>query len=168
MRVNFFDTKYREAARRDKLFGICDDQNGKKAYTDVENKAMWTAQVINNSCMEIAFTPIDNCISIFKEGTNDRESTCDGMLTFPNSLFLVELKEKTKGGSWIAGAKKQLENTIKLLCANHCIDEFGKKKAYVCNKRHPYFRKIDNSEQKDFFKKNNGFRLDIQANIIIK
>ncbi len=35
MIINFFNTNCKESAKKEKLFGICDDQNGTKAYTDI-------------------------------------------------------------------------------------------------------------------------------------
>ena len=60
---------------------------------NVTDNTKWIAKVINNNDLAISFTPIDNCIIVLKEGTLDKESTCDGMLTFSNSLYLVELKK---------------------------------------------------------------------------
>jgi len=166
MSVNFFETDCKEHARTDNIFGICDDQDGYKAYTSITDSEKWIAKVINNANFAVSFTAIDNCIIIFKEGTNDKESTCDGMLTFPASLYLVELKDQEK--DWLPKAKSQLENTIKLLYANHNLSNFKYKKAYACNKKHPYFTVINAAEKKAFFKKTNGFRFDVHAEIMIK
>ncbi|MEI6410544.1 MAG: hypothetical protein WCR52_14235 [Bacteroidota bacterium] len=149
------------------MFGICDDQNATKAYTDGIDDRKWIATVINTYEIEISFTPIDNCIIILKTGTLDKESTCDGMLTFNDSIYLVELK-KQKTGGWLPDAKRQLENTIELLNANHNIDNIRFKKAYACNKKHPNFTVIDSEERKAFFQRTNGFRIDAQSKIVIK
>ena len=168
MSVNFFDTPCKEPARIDPLFGICDNQDGvSKAYTDDVNQNKWVATVINENETEVSFTPIDHCISILKEGTKDEESLCDGMLTFQNSLFLVELKEKEKH-AWQSKAVAQLENTIRLLQTNHDLSAFKYKKAYACNKKHPLFTSIDNEARMKFFRATNGFRIDAQAQIVIK
>jgi len=167
MKVDFFDTPCKEPARIDTLFGICDDQDGVSiAYTDNSNQDKWVAIVINKNETEVAFTPIDHCITILKEGTKDEESLCDGMLTFQNSLYLVELKEKEKN-AWQSEAIAQLENTIRLLQANHDLSAFKYKKAYVCNKKHPNFSVYDNEKQKALFSKTK-FRIDIQSEILIK
>ena len=167
MRINFFNTDCKEAFRTEVLFGICDDQNGKAAYTDISNPDNWIAKVINDKNVQVAFTAIDNCIKILKKGTKDQESTCDGMLTFDNSIYLIELKVQRTGG-WISEAILQLENTIKLLQTNHSLNEFKYKKAIACNRKHPNFRTMDNEFMKRFFQKTNGFRIDIQAEIKIK
>ena len=167
MSVNFFETPCREPARNNLVFGICDDQHGSKAYTaDDFFREKWIAIVKNGQQLEITFTPIDNCIPIYKEGTGDEESTCDGMLTFSSSLFLVELKNWGTGG-WLPKAIKQLRNTIELINANHDLSVFKYKKAYACNKKHPNFSVFDNEMRKEFFMKTK-FRIDIQAEIVIK
>lgn len=166
MRVNFFETKCKESSRRDKLFGICDDQNGTKAYTNATDDTKWIARVVNDNDLDISFTAIDNCIIVLQEGRKDKESTCDGMLTFSNSLYLVELKKQGTGG-WLSDAKSQLENTIRLLRSRHNLEEYKYKKAYACNKKHPNFTVIDAAERKAFFERTNGFRIDAQAEIVI-
>lgn len=166
MKINFLETPCKEPNRTDKLFGICDKQDGSKAFNDVEDQQKWIAFVKNEQAKSISFTPIDNCIQIFKDGGKDQESTCDGMLTFENSLYLVELKEKEK--SWLMEATKQLKNTIRLLRLHHDLSAFKYKKAYACNKKHPYFKALDYSFRKDFFRRTDGFRIDAQTEIAIK
>ena len=167
MSVNFLTTACKEASRSTDVFGICDDQNNTAAYTDIVNPSKWIAKVINEKNIEVSFTAIDNCIIIIKEGTKDKESTCDGMLTFENSIYLVELKEKNIGG-WITEAVDQLENTIKLLLSNHTLTEYKYKKGFACNRKHPNFKTMDNEFSKRFFERTNGFRIDVQAEIKIK
>ena len=167
MSIDFFETDCKESARTDVLFGICDDQDGTKAYTNVLDTNIWITTVNNNSRIKVAFTAIDNCITILKEGTKDKESSCDGMLTFNNSIFLVELKKQGTGG-WLPKAIGQLKNTIKLINANHNLKEFRYKKAYACNRKHPTFTTIDNELSRKFFRETNGFRIDAQAEIIVK
>jgi hypothetical protein len=166
MSVDFFSVDCTETAQTDSRFGICGDQSGSKAYTDVTDETIWIATVINQKGAEITFIAIDHCLSISKEGTTDSESTCDGMLLFRDGLYLVELKNQGAGG-WLPKAKSQLENTIRLLQEYHHLDQFRHKKAFACNKRHPKFTVIDVEEKRAFFKRTNGFRLDAQAIIII-
>ena len=167
MNVNFLGPDCKEPARTNKLFGICDDQDGSPAYTNITDNSKWIANVINNSEITISFTAIDNCIIVLKDGTKDKESTCDGMLTFNDSLYLVELKKQGTGG-WLPDAKGQLENTIKLLNTNHNLSTFRYRKAYACNRKHPNFTVIDSAERKAFFQRTKGFRIDAQAEITIK
>lgn len=166
MKINFFETACKEAAITESEFGICDDQNQAKAYTNTTNRNQWIATVKNKKLIPVSFTAIDNCTVIYKKGTKDKESTCDGMLSFTDSLYLVELKDKGHSG-WKAEAINQLENTIKLISENSDIDQFKYKKAYACNKKFPVFRVIDAAEKKAFFHRTSGFRLDIQAEIVI-
>lgn len=167
MSINFLETNCKEAIRTENSFGICDDQNNTAAYTDLAETTKWIAKVSNENNIEVSFTAIDNCIIIHKEGTNDKESTCDGMLIFGNSIYLVELKKQNTGG-WIQEAVDQLENTIKLIYLNHPLTEFKYKKAFACNRKHPNFKTMDNEFNKRFFVKTNGFRIDVQAEIKIK
>jgi hypothetical protein len=167
MSVNFFETDCKESSRNEKQFGICDDQDGTKAYTDIADNTKWIAKVTNDNDIDISFAAIDNCIIVYKTGTKEKESSCDGMLIFSESLYLVELKKQNKGG-WISDAKEQLENTIRLISENHDLSNFRYKKAYACNRKHPNFTVIDAAERKAFFERTNGFRIDVQAEIKIK
>lgn len=167
MSVNFLETECKEPARTEGVFGICDDQIGTRAYTSIINSENWIAKVTNHPVFDSSFTAIDNCIIVYKENTKDKERTCDGMLLFQDSLYLVELKKQGSGG-WLSDAKKQLENTIKLLRQHHNLNAYKYKKAYACNKKHPYFTVINVADRKSFFEKTNGFRIDAQAEIIIK
>lgn len=165
--MNFFETNCKESSRNEIQFGICDNQDGTKAYTDATTNSKWIAKVINENQIEISFTAIDNCIIIYKARSKEKESLCDGMLTFTQSMYLVELKKQGTGG-WISDAKGQLENTIKLISLNHDISGFRYKKAFACNRKHPNFTVIDTAERKAFFERTNGFRIDVQAEIKIK
>ncbi|MDY0077324.1 MAG: hypothetical protein RBR87_08620 [Bacteroidales bacterium] len=165
--MNFLETDCKKPAKTDNTFGISDDQDGNKAYTSLTDNEKWIDKVTNHVNFTISFIAIDNCIIVFKEGTKDKENTCDGMLTFHESLYLVELKKQGTGG-WLPDAKSQLENTIKLLHENHDLSAFKYKKAYDCNKKHPTFTVIDAAERKAFFEKTNRFRIDAQTEIVIK
>ena len=167
MSIDFFETDCKEETRNEKEFGICDDQNGTKAYTNDSDPTKWIAKVKNSDEIGVSFTAIDNCIVVLKNGTKDRESSCDGMLTFGQSLYLIELKKQGRGG-WISDAKEQLENTIRLLSEHHDLTNFRYKKAFACNKKHPNFTVIDAAERKSFFERTKGFRIDVQAEIIVK
>jgi hypothetical protein len=165
MSIDFFNNPCKEDPRTDNQFGICDDQNHTKAYTDITDPSKWVAKVLNQNSKSITFTAIDICLNILKENSQEQESSCDGMLTYTEGIIFVELKDQGKG--WIPKAKDQLENTIKLFQINHPNDNHKFKKAYVCNKKHPFFQKIDNEENLRFFRQY-SFRLDIQREIVIK
>ena len=167
MNLNFFNAECSEPATIDELFGICDDQDNTKAYTDNNHPEKWIAIVKNeNPLVEVTFTAIDNCNTVLQKGTKNKESTCDGMLTFSDHLYLVELKDQMTGG-WIPTAIGQLENTMKILIATHDLTLFRYKKAFACNKKHTRFAIIESELNKWFFI-TYGFRLDIQSEIIIK
>ena len=163
----FFGTKCSENPRSDRKFGLCDPTGEARAYSDVANLEHWIATVENPDGKEVRFTAIDNCLPLFKEDTKDMHSSCDGMLTTGNRLFLVELKAR-KRGDWRSTGIEQLENTIGLL-KKHDPNELAKyavKKAYVCNKLKPRFASIENERNSRFFQ-THGFRLDIHATVTI-
>lgn len=164
--IDFFNSYCSEEPRSDIEFGLCDDKDDEKAYSDINNQDNWIATVHNKLQIPIQFTPIDNCLNIRKPNSNDHESTCDGMLTFSNNLYLVELK--TQRSEWITEAIGQLENTTKLL--RHFNEEdlsnFKFKKAFASNKRHPRFTVLNAERKKRFFDVT-GFRLDVQATITV-
>lgn len=166
MSVDFFDNTCSEELRNDIEFGLCDDENEHAAYSDTANECNWIATVKNDSEKEVVFTPIDNCIIIHKLNSLEKESTCDGMLTFENSIYLVELKDDRTGG-YITTAIKQLKNTIKLIGENQLINQ-KYKKAFVCNKKKKHFVVLKSGRKRKFFTETNGFRLDVNRAIIIK
>ncbi len=162
MKVNFLNNTCKEPARNDVLFGLCDDQNGQKAYSNLDNPANWIATVKNDKNVELVFTPVDNCL--IKNYEYPGRGRCDGILTSTEHLYFVELKDMTK--SWITEAVEQLESTIEFFKESHDINEFRHKKAFACNKRHSHFQEIDNEFNLAFFRKHK-VRIDIQAELII-
>lgn len=164
--IDFFNNSCNENSLTDEEFGICDNQDGTKAYSENTNSGNWIAIVKNNTQKEMTFTPIDNCIQIFQSGTRNLESSCDGMLTFENSLYLIELKEQGTGG-WLPTAISQLQNTIRLITENNDISNIRYKKAYACNKKRPHFQVMDSERKKRFYDMT-GFRIDAQIEIVIK
>ena len=158
--IYFFDTDCSEHVVNSRIFGICDDDNSEKAYTNKDDELKWIATVKNTNKRDITFTAIDNCINI------DEGRRCDGMLTYGNSLFLIELKNKfrLKQNDGI----EQLESTIKVLQENTDISEFNNKKAFLCNKKGKPFVTIQFELKKRFFDNTGGFKLDIQSEIVIK
>ncbi len=158
----FFDKRCQEAPREDQLFGICDDNDAKKAYTDVDDNKKWIAIVENRKKTSLVFTAIDKCI--LKDGEKEGKGRCDGMLTSNEHLYFVELKNETK--RWMTDAIDQLESTINLFIENHDASLYKHKKAFACNRRHKKFRELDNELNLRFYRKY-GFRLDVQASIIV-
>jgi hypothetical protein len=113
MSPDFFASACQEAPRDDQRFGLCDDRPGQAAYSDIGHTELWIAIVINEQRIQVGFTAIDHCVEAFKANGVDRESLCDGMLTFDDALFFVELKDRKK--NWLSSAMAQLESTIKIL-----------------------------------------------------
>jgi hypothetical protein len=62
MTLNFLNTPCAEPAREDNEFGLCDDQDGKKAYSSIANKDNWIATVKNNRRIKLRFTAVDKCV----------------------------------------------------------------------------------------------------------
>ncbi|SHN32595.1 hypothetical protein [Chitinophaga sp. CF418] len=160
--MDFFNTACQEPSFRHTLFGICDDQDGGKAFTDTEDPSEWVATVKNDDQKLLVFTAIDKCV--IKDNEENDRGRCDAMLTSDNILYLIELKDATS--HWQKGAVDQLASTIEILQENHDISGFKHKKAFACNKRRPRFQEIDNELNLRFYRKY-GFRIDIQAEIII-
>lgn len=47
MSLDFFQNNCKESPRNDEIFGLCDAQDGTKAYSDTENTDDWIATVKN-------------------------------------------------------------------------------------------------------------------------
>lgn len=167
MNIDFFNDECAEPEKNDTRFGICDNQDGGKAFTNNNNENIWIATIDNPNGRVTLFRAIDNCLEVFKPNTLDQESTCDGMLTFSNTIFLFELKNQGTRG-WRPKAISQLENTIRLLQEHHDLEYYRYKKAFACNRRHPRFSVIDHERKKRFYNDSGGFRLDIRATIEIE
>lgn len=162
MSLNFLVNNCREPVRKDLLFGLCDDQDGKKAYSNSDDPTKWIATVKNNNALVLAFTPIDKCV--IHDDEYPGRGRCDGMLTSSEHLYFIELKDEAKG--WITGAIEQLESTIGFFKENHDINSFRHKRAFACNKQHRHFQETDNEFNLSFFRKH-SVRIDIQAEIIV-
>lgn len=160
--MDFFNVACQEPPFKHVLFGICDDQKGGKAFTDVADKSKWVATVKNDTEKALVFTAIDKCV--IQDHQEKGRGRCDGMLTSDTLLYLVELKDMKP--PWQTGALEQLISTIEFLIQHHDISAFKHKKAFACNRKRPHFQEIDNEFNLAFYRKY-GFRIDIQAEIII-
>ena len=162
MSLNFFRADCQNPPISFGTFGLCDNEDGTRAYPDTANPDNWIAEVKNDNNMDITFTAVDKCVF------NDHEYTgrgrCDGMLTTENHLYLVELKNQQP--PWQSHAIDQLNSTINFLVDNHDISQYKKRKAFVCNKKRDKFVVIDNEFNKAFYNRTT-FRIDIQAEIVI-
>ena len=160
--MDFFNAACQEPPIKEKLFGICDDENGEKAYTNTDDNLKWIATVKNEKQKELVFTAIDKCV--IKDDEQQGRGRCDGMLTSSELIYFIELKNKAR--SRIIDAIDQLESTIKFFIENHDTSKFRHKKAFTCNKHHKPFKVIDNELNSRFFR-TYGFRIDAQAEIIV-
>lgn len=157
MSVNFFESACTESSINHEEFGLCDDENGTKAYSDHVDQTKWIATVKNSNRENISFTAIDNCIDVFREdGT--QEKRCDGMLTYPDNIVFVELKNQRK--DWMRDGLIQLETTIQLFAANHALSAIKHKRGFVSNKKHPAFQVLQPELKRRFF---DQYRVRISA-----
>ncbi|MBP7679380.1 MAG: hypothetical protein KA096_03080 [Bacteroidales bacterium] len=163
MCLDFFQLACQEPAITSAEFGLCDDQNGGRAYTDILDHNKWIATVKNNKELSIIFTAIDKCV--IQDNEYPGRGRCDCMLTTSKHLYFVELKDKFP--PWQAEAIEQLESTVQfLLESNHDISQFKLRKAYASNKKRDQFVVIDNETNASFFRRT-SFRLDIQAEVVM-
>ena len=130
--MNFFLTKCQEPSLDNSLFGLCDEQDGKKAYTNTGDDSKWIATVKNDKNKSCVFTAIDKCI--IKDNEEVGRGRCDGLLTADEHIFFIELKDQAR--NWKTDAMQQLESTIQFFIENHDISVFKHKKAFACNKQH--------------------------------
>lgn len=162
MSLNFLNNTCKEQERYDISFGLCDNQDGTKAYSDVENSEKWIASVKNDSATALAFIPVDKCL--IKDNEYPGRGRCDGILISDQHLYFVELKNQAK--SWISNSIEQLDSTIEFFKKAHDLNQFKHKKAFACNKQHRHFQEIDNELNLAFFRKHR-VRIDVQAEILI-
>ena len=134
----------------------------KLAYKDEINKEKWIANVKNNNEINVTFTAIDNCITIYRK-KGEKERSCDGMLTYTDNIVFVELKEKRK--NWITDGTEQLEKTISKFAQNHNLMSIKKRRAFLSNKKHPLFKHSHKEEMQKFHKK---FKVRLIINNTIK
>jgi len=162
--MDFFEPECQEPAINESEFGLCDDQNGTKAYTNIGNHIKWIAAVRNDKRKNLTFTAIDKCV--LKDNEEPDRGRCDGMLTSDSEehIYFIELKDQAK--NWKQDAINQLESTVKFFIEHHNINVYKHKKAFACNKKQPHFQEIDNTLNLRFFREY-GVRIDVQARIIV-
>lgn len=162
MSLNFYEASCQEPPLTDAVLGICDDQDGTKAYTNTNDSSKWIATVRNDNNKSLVFTAIDKCL--IKDNEHEGRGRCDGMLTSDVHIYFVELKDQAKG--WINDAIEQLESTVQFFIANHNIGAYKHKKAFACNKQRKHFQEINNEFNLWFFR-TYKVRIDVQAEIIV-
>jgi hypothetical protein len=160
--VNFFDPQCQTGPFNDALFGLCDDQSSTTAYVDLTAQENWLATVENPNERDVIFTAIDKCV--IKDDEAAGVKRCDCMLTTHQELYLIELKDWSRGG-WQARSIEQLKCTIELLEASHTeevLNRYRPKKAYICNNRKSPFPRTDFNTKNHFYR-SYRFRLYIQT-----
>lgn len=162
MKLDFFDKSCQEAPLNDRNFGLCDDQDGLKAYIDKIDKRKWIAEIKNDKNLLLVFSAVDKCV--LQDNQFKNYGRCDAMIFSNDHLYFIELKNERK--QWISDALNQLEDTIRLFQKYHDVDNFRHKKVFACNKQHRPFKIIDHETKSKFFKKYK-FRIDIQTNVVV-
>lgn len=165
--VDFFVSKCQTSGITETKFGICDDPDDSvktPAYVTTDNSIPWGATVLNHSGKALNFTAVDNCVEIIGDN-GAMSSRCDAMLTNDCNLIFIELKDERK--KWLPHAIEQLQATIDSFAANNDISRYQVKRAFACNKRHPYFS-VSNKELKLRFSQQNHFRLFDQDTITVE
>lgn len=165
MNINFYDANCQENGINYLRFGLCDDENGAVAYVNTDQEDKWIATVDNPNRVLLTFTAVDNCIEI-KRANGEMENRCDGMLTYPDNIVFVELKNQRTGG-WLTDGLEQLESTIIAFRKNHSLDKIKYKRAFVANKRRIHFHVLDSERKRRFFDKYR-VRLSVEGSIRIK
>ena len=150
MPINFFDTGCKTESNNSN-FGLCDDAppSEKAAYIDDNNTSKWISKVSNPTNKNVNFYAIDNCVTIMKADGINKESRCDGMLHFDNSVLFVELKMRGSSG-WLTKARSQLTNTLNKFQLDNNLSDFDKVEAYACNGLRPLAIQGNNTELQKF------------------
>ncbi|MFA6401655.1 MAG: hypothetical protein WCX31_08525 [Salinivirgaceae bacterium] len=166
MPINFFDIVCKTESKNNN-FGLCDDTPPpeKHAYIDEKNPSNWIGKVKNSKNKQANFYAIDNCVTILKADGVSKESRCDGMLHFDNSILFVELKMRGSSG-WLVKARKQLTITLNKFKLNNNIYDFEKIEAYACNGLKPLANQGNNIELQKF-KDDTGLIMYAQQDIVI-
>lgn len=164
-KVDFFIKECQTENITASRFGICDPQNGGKAFVDYTNEKEWIAIVDNRAGVPLNFTAIDNCVEI-RRADGTMAYRCDAMLTGGEYIIFIELKDQDR--NWIPHAvNDQLQTTIDYFKRNHVIEKYKKRLAYACNKSHPQFQYSQMNLMNDF-RNRNKVRLNIVNEIVIK
>jgi hypothetical protein len=150
MAVNFKEKKC-QSRTKEIEFGLCDNEDKTPAFISHNKTDGWNATVLNQDKIDVVFTAIDNCIDIIRPN-GDMESRCDGMLTYPNNIVFVELKNQR--ADWIQNGISQLEATIDIFNDNEDLLAIRKRRAVVSNKKHPHFHEIGNETMQRFVSRN--------------
>ena len=147
MSINFLDEKCLVITQADR-FGIRDGVDSQPAYLVFDGSEKWVAIVTNPDNIQVNFHAVDDCVEMLRE-SGDNESRCDAILTYPENIVFVELKESQKGAT--TGGIRQLRSTIALFSANHDLNDFRKRRAFFANRKHPTFNYSRKEEIQRFY-----------------
>ncbi|HTB30554.1 MAG TPA: hypothetical protein VK808_00920 [Bacteroidia bacterium] len=149
-----------------KLFGLCDDKPGERAYLDEVNGANWIAVVMNNNRYQVTFTGIDKCV--IKDNEEKGRGRCDGSLSYNSTIVFIELKKSNElGNKWVVGGEEQLRSTISFFKENEYSEQFKQKRAYICNSEHPKFKESQQRRMEQFLA-DTGYVLRIENRIMLQ
>lgn len=166
MPINFFEEACKTESNKAQ-FGLCDDTPPpeKPAYIDENDQSKWIGKVANPTNRNVAFYAIDNCVEILKADGVSKESRCDGMLHFDNSVLFVELKMRGSSG-WLMKARTQLTFTLGKFQLDNNLAVFDKVEAYACNGLKPFANQGNNIELQKF-KDDTGLIMYAQQDITL-
>ena len=166
MSVEFFNVEC-QTITKVKRFGLFDAEDQTPALIKFDDEESWNATVINDNSTELLFTAIDNCIEILRNN-GEMDSRCDVMLTYENTLLLIELKNKRD--SWQQEGLSQIESTLKRIMIENpaFYNGFKKRKAIVANAKYqfPSFQAA-NLEQREYFWRSYRARVQFDSEIVI-
>ena len=169
--MTFFD--YSEKVNPVDEFGIRDDEKGKEelkskvlaenpkssiasipvkelpAFIDYDNKKEWNAVIESLGRNDFNFIAIDNNIPYYDKNGNEK-NRCDAIIWTESTIVFIELKNQQK--DWFEEAVFQLKSTINFFDEVDGLEKFKFKKAYACNKAHPYFNYQFKDRMQKFFR----------------
>lgn len=182
--MSFFD--YSKKVKPVNEFGIRDDEKGKEelkskiiaknpessvatipikelpAFIDYDNKKEWNAVIESVGRNDFNFIAVDNNIPYYDKNGNEK-NRCDAIIWTRNTIVFIELKDQDK--DWFEESMVQLKSTIKFFDEEDGIKKFKYKKAYACNKSHPYFNYHFKERMQKFFQET---RVSLHPEMVIR
>lgn len=147
-------------------FGICDDEPHQRAYLDMVDGQKWMAVVENVQRYEVTFTALDHCIE-FNQADGKKESRCEGILTYNETIIFVEIKERSGvAKTWAKDADKQLRNSISIIESKLNLGAFPQKKAAIANRLKRKLNEKHSVRMKQFLEET-GYVLRVNYRIIL-
>jgi hypothetical protein len=160
MKINFLAEECSKKVK-EPIFGVCDGPASVPAFVTTKTQDKWVAIVHNPSKTEVTFHAVDDCVEILRE-SGEEESRCDALLTYPNNIVFIELKEVRS--NWIVDGTAQLKVAVETFAKNHDLGAIRKRRAFLANRRHPSF-KFGLKEQMEKFKVETSVHLLIHNEI---